>query len=379
MVGRILGVFSESFWRCEMSEDSDQEKEHAPTQKKLDDARKKGEIPRSQDLTTAGMYAGVLIALVGFGSEIVMKFGGIAMTMIDRPDALSKLIFAESGTSVFKQYFSGLLKSLTPLFLFPGAIVLIVLLSTRSIVFAPEKITPKLSRISMLSNAKNKFGRSGIFEFLKSMSKLLVYSLVLAVFLSHKLPEIIGVLSASPAMAGRMLATLSIQFLSIVFVISLALGGGDYMWQMQEHIRKNRMSMQDMKDEQKSAEGDPHAKQQRRQKGYEIAMNSMMSAIPDADVVIVNPTHYAVVLTWSRDQGSAPTCVAKGVDELAHRIREVANENAIPIHSDPPTSRALFASVEVGQEVPPDLYRAVAAAIRFSEEIRSKSIRIPSA
>ena len=361
-----------------MSEDSDQEKEHDPTQKKLDDARKKGEIPRSQDLTTAGMYAGFLLALVGFGAQVVATFGGITMTMLDRPEAISTIVFAEGGTSVAGGYLSGLVKSLVPIFVLPGAMVVVLLIATRSIVFAPEKISPKLSRISMLSNAKNKFGRSGLFEFLKSMSKLLIYAAVLAAFLSQKLPEIIGVLSASPAMAGRMLAILSIQFLSIVFVISLILGGVDFMWQTQEHIRKNRMSMQDMKDEHKAAEGDPHAKQQRRQKGYDIAMNSMMSAIPDADVVIVNPTHYAVVLAWSRDQGSAPTCVAKGVDEIAHRIREVANENAIPIHSDPPTSRALYASVEVGEEVPPDLYRAVAAAIRFSEEMRAKAIRIPS-
>ncbi len=361
-----------------MSEDNDQEKEHAPSQKKLDDARKKGEIPRSQDLTTAGMYAGFLVAIVGFGAQVVATFGGLTMSMLDRPDVLSDLVFAESGTSVAGGFLVELAKSLIPLFVLPGAVVIVLLVSTRSIVFAPDKITPKLSRISVVSNAKNKFGRSGLFEFVKSMSKLLIYSAVLALFLSYKLPEIIGSLSASPAMAGRMLAVLSIQFLSIVFGISLVLGGVDFMWQTQEHIRKNRMSMQDLKDEHKSSEGDPHAKQQRRQKGYDIAMNSMMSAIPDADVVIVNPTHYAVVLTWSRDQGSAPTCVAKGVDEVAHKIREIANENAVPIHSDPPTSRALYASVEVGDEVPPDLYRAVAAAIRFSEEIRAKSIRIPS-
>lgn len=361
-----------------MSEDSDQEKEHAPSQKKLDDARKKGEIPRSQDLTTAGMYAGFLVAIIGFGAKVVSEFGGLTMIMLDRPDTLSELVFAESGMSVAGGFLADLVKSLLPLFVLPGAMVVVLLIATRSIVFAPEKISPKLSRISILSNAKNKFGRSGLFEFVKSMSKLLIYSTVLAVFLSYKLPEMIGALSATPAMAGRMLSVLSIQFLSIVFVISLILGGVDFVWQTQEHIRKNRMSMQDMKDEHKSAEGDPHAKQQRRQKGYDIAMNSMMKAIPDADVVIVNPTHYAVVLTWSRDQGSAPTCVAKGVDELAHKIREVANENAVPIHSDPPTSRALYASVEVGEEVPPDLYRAVAAAIRFSEEIRAKSIRVPS-
>lgn len=111
-------------------------------------------------------------------------------------------------------------------------------------------------------------------------------------------------------------------------------------------------------------------KQQRRQKGVEIAMNQMLAAVPDADVIVVNPTHYAVALKWDRSVGGAPECIAKGVDEIAARIRERAQENAIPIHSDPPTARALFSSVEIGEQIPRDHYEAVAAAIRFADRIK---------
>jgi flagellar biosynthetic protein FlhB len=153
----------------------------------------------------------------------------------------------------------------------------------------------------------------------------------------------------------------------------LVIGGIDYMWQYQEHLRKNRMSHKEMMDEFKQNEGDPHMKQQRRQKGYEIAMNQMLADVPEADVVIVNPTHYAVALKWSRLPGEAPVCVAKGVDEIAARIREAAAEAGVPIHRNPPTARALHASVDIGHEILPDQYQAVAAAIRFAEMMRKKA------
>ena len=132
------------------------------------------------------------------------------------------------------------------------------------------------------------------------------------------------------------------------------------------------MSRKEMTDEAKEQEGDPHVKQQRRQKGYEIAMNQMLADVPDADVVVVNPTHYAVALKWDRLQGGAPICVAKGVDDIAARIRETANENNVPIHRDPPTARALYATVDIGEQILPEHYRAVAASIRFAEKMRAK-------
>ncbi|PSL15720.1 EscU/YscU/HrcU family type III secretion system export apparatus switch protein, partial [Shimia abyssi] len=119
--------------------------------------------------------------------------------------------------------------------------------------------------------------------------------------------------------------------------------------------------------------GDPHIKQQRRQRAQEIATNQMLSDVPSADVIIVNPTHYAVALKWNRAPGEAPVCVAKGVDEVAKSIRECAHDAGVPIKSDPPTARALHAIVEIGHEVPPDLYRPVATAIRFAEAMRQKA------
>ena len=190
-----------------------------------------------------------------------------------------------------------------------------------------------------------------------------------------RLDEILGSIYASDSQVLAEMGRLSRDFLIFVFGISLAVGGIDFLWQSAEHIRKNRMSRKEITDEAKESDGDPHLKQQRRQRGYEIATNQMLSEVPDATVVIVNPTHYAVALRWERGQGKVPICIAKGVDEIAARIRETASENGVPIFRDPPTARQLFASVELGAPIERDQIRAVAAAIRFADLVRSKGRR----
>jgi flagellar biosynthetic protein FlhB len=164
-----------------------------------------------------------------------------------------------------------------------------------------------------------------------------------------------------------------VQFLALVFVVKLSIGAIDFFWQRAEHLRRNRMSHKEMRDEHKQSEGDPHAKGERTRRGREIASNRMLDAVSEASVVIVNPTHYAVALKWSPTDLGAPVCIAKGVDEIAARIRERAEQAGIPIHSDPPTARALHATVDVDQEIHAEHYGAVAAAIRFAEAMRVQS------
>jgi len=158
----------------------------------------------------------------------------------------------------------------------------------------------------------------------------------------------------------------------LVVITTLLFGGIDYFWQRMQHLRRNRMSRKDLTEEMKDSEGDPHVKQQRRQRGQEIATNRMLRDVVQADVVVVNPTHYAVALKWSRKGRTAPICVAKGVDEVAARIRAKAAEAGVPLQSDPPTARAIYATVEIGQQIRPEHYRAVAAAIRFAESMRKR-------
>ncbi len=354
-------------------QDDDTEKSFDPTPQKLQKAREKGEIARSTDLNTAAAYAGLTISLMVAGASSIKTFGSEMMILLDQAAALGPLLVTDGAYAPMGGILTGAAVALVPIFAIPAIAVLLTIAAQKGFVFAPSKLEPKLSKISILSNAKNKFGRNGLFEFFKSFVKLVIFSACLAVFVKARLPEMLTAVHGDAHMVLVLLAELCLAFLFVVLLVAGAIGAIDAVWQHHEHIRKNRMSRKDMQDENKESEGDPHLKQERRQRAQTIAMSQMMADVPDADVIIVNPTHYAVALKWSRARGTAPICVAKGVDEVARRIREIASENAVPIHSDPPTARALHAVTDIDAEIPPEHYQAVAAAIRFAEAMRLRA------
>ncbi|WP_102106669.1 EscU/YscU/HrcU family type III secretion system export apparatus switch protein [Oceaniglobus roseus] len=358
-----------------MSDDSDEDKQHEPSQKKLEDARKKGEIPRSTDLFTAAGYAGFLMAAAALGAGTLSAFGKSLSGLLIRPVQLSDQIFTGSGPALSGALMAEIAVDLAPFLLLPTAAVLLCVFAQQAFTVTPSKIAPKFSRISLLGNARNKFGRGGLFEFAKSFVKLVIYSAILGSFLWARMPSILNSIALTPGQITLKMLHLSVSFLMLVLAVATALGAVDFLWQRAEHMRRNRMSHKDLRDEAKQSEGDPQMKQQRRQKGYDIAMNSMLADVQKASVVIVNPTHYAVALEWTRAAGRAPVCVAKGVDEIAARIRERAAEHGIPLHSDPATARLLHATLRLGEEIRPDHYAAVAVAIRFAEEMRRKARR----
>lgn len=353
--------------------DEDTDKSFEPTPQKLLEARKKGDIAKSTDLMTAAGYAGLLLALLMAGPSGIKQAGTAFMVVIDQASQLTPLIFDGAAAPTMAGLIMPMIYGLSPLFIIPALAVIGSIVAQRALVFAPSKLQPKASRISLLSNAKNKFGRGGLFEFFKSFTKLCVYSVCLALLIRARLTDMVSAVQTTPHLVLALLAELCIAFLFVVVLIACTIGGIDAVWQHFEHLRKNRMSHKEITEETKNAEGDPHLKQERRQRAMAISQNQMMADVPKADVVIVNPTHFAVALTWSRKPGEAPVCVAKGVDEVAKSIRRVAAEAGVPIHSDPPTARSLHATVDIGRQIPPDLYRAVAAAIRFAEGLRERA------
>lgn len=353
------------------------EKTHEATPQKLEKAREKGEIARSADLNTAGSYAGFVLAALALGAGSVMEAGSLLMRLLDQPDRLAEVIFAGrgggAGGAALGGLTAGIVLALAIWFVLPGTGALLSVIAQRSLIFTPSKLAPKLSRINPVQNARNKYGPGGLFEFAKSAVKLAAYCLLLGIYLSGQLPRLAATLHATPGQIGAVMADMVVEFLGVVLLLALAIGAVDFLWQRFDHARRQRMSHKEIRDEHKESEGDPHMKQQRRQKGMDIAARQMMAEVPKADVVIVNPTHYAVALKWSRRPGAAPVCVAKGVDHMARTIRETAHEHGVPIHSDPPAARALHAETAIGQEIDPRHYRAVAAAIRFADAMRRKA------
>lgn len=353
-------------------EENTDDKPHEASARKLEQARERGEIARSPDVLTAAAYAGLLLAGIGFGAVSIEQAGRAGMVLLGQADRLAAAMMREStpGTA---GVLSAMVWPFWPWFLVPATAVLATLLATRALIFAPEKLKFRLDRISPIATAKHKFGREGLFEFAKSFVKLVIVSALLFWFLRRNATDILATQQLDAGISSAFMLRLVLDFVVLVLALALVIGLIDHLWQRAQHAHRNRMTRKEMMDEYRESEGDPHMKAERRARAQEIATNRMLLDVAKANVVIVNPTHFAVALTWNRADRRAPICVAKGADEIAARIRERAVAAGVPVHSDPPTARALFATVEIGTEIRREQYRAVAAAIRFAEAMRRKA------
>lgn len=353
--------------------DDGQEKSHDPTPRKLDQAREKGDVPSSKDAQTFAAYVGLALAMAIGAPWAAERLGETLMAPFAHPAAMVEMTLNGGLSEMMPAMGARILLAALPFVLAPAVLILMLLFAQRGIVAAPDKIAPKVSRLSPIENAKQKYGPAGLVEFAKSFVKLVAVSVILALVILDQVDLLASYVGRAPRMLGALLAEQFWALMTGVLVVSAAVGFFDVLWQQSEHQRRNRMSHQDIKEETKQSEGDPHMKAQRRERAQSAANNRMMLDVPEATVVIVNPFHFAVALKWDRVAGTAPVCLAKGVDELALRIREIATTAGVPVHPDPPTARALHAVVEVGGEVPPEHYRAVAASILFAEQMSGKA------
>ncbi|WP_172330250.1 flagellar biosynthesis protein FlhB [Mangrovicoccus sp. HB161399] len=361
-----------------MAEESEsEEKPYEPSQKKIQDARKKGNIARSSDLNTTAAYAGLALSLVVWGRDIMANFGGALAGFFSSRLWEAAIHPEDANGAILAKPVIDVVVPVLPVFLVPALFVLLSLAVQRAYIFYGGNIEAKLSRISVISNFKKKFGRRGLFEFFKSFVKLLLYAGALIWFLVNREDEILASQMLEARQVVVLMMDVALRFLLVSLVISALVGVVDYLFQHAEHQRTLRMSHRELMDEMKESEGDPAMKQRRRQRAMDIARSQMLRDMKKADVVIVNPEHFAVALKWSRTKHAAPVCVAKGVDEMAATIRRLAADFRIPVYSEPPTARALYAAVEVGDEIGHEFYRAVAAAIRFADDLRMKRRHSP--
>lgn len=354
-----------------MSDEDSGEKSFEPTQRRLEEARKRGEIARAPDVSAALGFLGLCLAAVINGDVALKESASIGQALLEQSDRISGQMSAGARASLGPAL-SGFGQALLPFFALPFFCVLLGLFAQRSVIFAPEKLAFRLSRVSPISMAKQKFGTEGLFSFAMNVAKMMSIGAILSVYLTARVDEIGNSLRMTSETTIALMLRLMVEFLFLILLIAAVFGVVDYFWQQAQHRRRNRMSHKELLDEHKDSEGDPHTKGMRRQRGQEIALNRMLQDVAKADVVIVNPTHYAVALRWKRSDRNAPICVAKGVDDVAARIRERAALAGVPLHSDPPTARALHATVEIGQPIQPEHYKAVAAAIRFAEALKKR-------
>lgn len=355
-----------------MAENEDgQEKTEEPTSKKLDDARKKGDIPRSKDLNT------MLLTLVAAGSLLV--FGpGITEVLLEifhynfsitREDIFDTQGMFRHLTNSVKEALLGLL----PLFAVLVLAALIAPISLGGWNFSTEALTPKFSRLDPIQGIKRLFSLNSLVELLKAIGKVAVVGIsAYFVFNAFKM-ELPSLSWMAPEYAfGRMVEILAWVAIwisaSLIFIVLI-----DVPFQLYQHNEKMKMTLQEIKDEMKSSEGKPEVKGRIRQLQREMANRRMMSDVPEADVIITNPTHFAVALKYDDGAMGAPELLAKGGDEIAFKIREIGEAYDIPVLQIPPLSRAIYHSTEIGETIPEGLYMAVAQILAYVYQLKQAS------
>ncbi|GJL94167.1 MAG: flagellar biosynthetic protein FlhB [Hyphococcus sp.] len=358
-----------------MSEENDSggaDKSHDPTPQKLLKSRQKGDVPYSTEVTAAATYVGFLVALLITMGWTAPQLHGLLKGLLHRPDTIAALLFDAQDSQFFAHFTTRIMVSILPVFLVVALGAVLSIIAQQAFAVSLSKIKPKMSRLSIVDNAKQKYGPNGLSEFVKSTSKLGAVLVILLFAYNGRFEELPSLAQLPPAAIAQLLLKESIVFCSYVTGAAIFIAAIDLPWRKFQHHNKLKMTLQEVKEENKETEGDPALKSARRSRAESIATNRMMQDVPTADIIIVNPTHYAVALKWDRKNNAAPKCVAKGVDEVAARIREAASAAGVPIRRDPPTARSIYSVVKVGHEIKKEHYSAVAAAIHYADEMRKK-------
>jgi flagellar biosynthetic protein FlhB len=348
-----------------MADDStSQEKTEQPTEKRRQDSRKKGQVPRSRELNT-------VISVLLFGVGMLMFGGGILQELLSqmqqglgfdvatlRDDR--QLITTTLGTAL-----GSALVALIPLLGIMLVSAFLGPLVMGGIVFSLEALTPKLEKLDPIKGLKRIFSSQGLMELFKALGKFLLIATTAFFFLKSVLPELLG-LSTEPLRQGLLHSSSMIILCMMMLGAALALiAAVDVPFQLFQHTKKLRMTRQEIKDEMKETEGRPEVKGRLRMLRQEMSQRRMMEDVKGADVIIRNPTHFAVALKYAEKDMFAPRVVGKGKDLVALQIIEVAEEHGITVVSAPPLARALFATTEIDFEIPGPLYVAVAQVLAY--------------
>lgn len=348
---------------AEGEEADDSQKTEDPTPKKLEESRRKGQVAMSRELGSWIMLLTGTVVIAALSGQMLSDLGvhlrGYFEHAHDLPPAPGG-IGAILGTGFFET-----LKALAlPLVIFMVAAAIGPFAQVGPL-FAPEVVKPDFSKVSPVAGFKRLFSMRALFEFVKGLLKIGLVTLVGVIILAPffgAIDHMVGLpietmLEEMKIIVVRMM----IGVLVALFVVAVA----DVLYQRMEHAKRMRMTRQEMKDEYRQSEGDPQIKARLRQLRTERARKRMMQAVPTADVVITNPTHFAVALKYDPATMAAPLCVAKGMDAVALRIREIAAESKVEIVENPPLARTLYDAVEIDQAIPEALYKAVAEVISF--------------
>lgn len=348
----------------------DSSKTEDPSPKRIEDARKRGDVSKSPEVVTWFMLAGTAAVLALMGPWTAMRLTQQLRTVMANADQY------EIGGGAFGNFVTALAQSIIGAAIVPMAVLTLIAIVANLIqhrpLFSLTPIVPKLSKISPLTGFGRLFSRDSVVNLVKGLIKLGIVGGVMAYALWPERNRLQAMITADPSVTLTTTADLVLKVFWAAVAIMTVIAAADFAYQRNRWWNKHKMTLQEVRDEFKQMEGDPKIKGRIRQIRIARARKRMMANVPKATVIIANPTHYAVALKYDRSM-AAPLCVAKGMDDLALRIRALAEEHKIPVVENPPLARALHAAVEVDQTIPTEHFKAVAQVIGYVMRLRAKT------
>jgi flagellar biosynthetic protein FlhB len=337
--------------------DNNQLKTEQPTPRRLQEARRKGQVAKSTDLTAALILLGMVVLFYvsrdAFVDSTRRYLTGYFSSIINPQNLKDPVEVLFSTASYF-------LLLAMPVFVLAMVMAVAANLMQAGFVFSREALVPKLERLSITEGMRRMFSTRSLVELVKAILKLLVLGVLTYLLMIRHLPELLMIYEGTPEKIFQVVADFALAVVGYGSVVYLFLALLDYLYRRYEHFKGLRMSKQELKDELRQTEGDPFLKARQRERQRQIAMNRIRQEVPGATVVITNPTHLAIALRYKEGEDIAPRVVAKGAGHLAKRIIELAGEHKVPVVENREVARLLYRNTEVGQEIPVEFYQAVA-------------------
>jgi flagellar biosynthetic protein FlhB len=347
-----------------MSDSSDAEaRTEEPTARKLERAKERGDVPKTQDLAQVASLAAVASVIAVAGGMLVRNLADRLIPFLSRAGDMT--LRGDGGGQVAHQALMAALPILVAVMAAAALAGVAGNLVQTGFMVTPERLKPDFGKLNLLNGLKRVFGLDGLIHFMKSLVKVAATVAIAWWVLKPHVSELLNLAQLEPSAMLPFMMDILKRLVFAILGLMVVVAGADWFLQRQRFMTRMRMTKEELKEDYRQSEGDPHVKAKQKQKRAEAARRRMMQAVPTATVVIANPTHFAVALKYEQGENAAPICVAKGVDTLALKIRSIAEEAGVPVVEDPPLARALYAAVEIDDMIPQAHYEAVAKIIGF--------------
>lgn len=349
-----------------------EEKTETASPKKRREAREKGQVAKSRELITAALLLITFITLRIFAASIITNLADLIIMFLTFPKNIENAVSIEDLSYLYIKCLWVFAKIMAPVLLVSAVVAIVLNYLQVGFLFTMKPLTPKFDKLNPITGFKNIFSKKAFVEFIKSIFKIGVIGYVIVSYLKNNfavIPELLALdMLETAVFIGNTIINTGIRVAVVLLIMSVF----DYGFQFWEFEKSMKMSKQEIKDEYKMTEGNPQIKSKIKEKQRQMSLRRMMTEVPKADVIITNPTHFAIAIKYDTTKAEAPIVLAKGKDIIAQKIKEIAKDNNIPTVENKPLAQALYKSVEIGDMVPAELYKAVAEVLAFVYSLKNK-------